>query len=660
MELQHFSHQHPLVFNEEQSHESEVYCSGCGEVVSGPNFSCLECGFYLDKQCAEAPSEMNHPFHRNHSLSLLVSSPYPVGLVIWCDFCNKKCEKFVYHCSCGLDFHIKCALFSYIIAEKKVDHLQHIAYKDPSISPENLSQELKETKCFACWKPLADSPYLSPDSGFSLHKKCIELPLEINHLCHRQHFLSLQFNSGRLPCQICQETQPRGVGYCCSICKFVLHIECMSPSPIIEDHEHPFTRWLTQFSYTCNACGTLGNYVSYICSTCCLMVHNKCTSLPPLIKHAYHQHPLFHKYFVVDNESGTLECGMCHEEVNKKCGSYYCSHCNFVLHVNCALQKTAWYYKIESKEDYEKALVADTGDAPFFVIKDGENVINTEIKHFSHQHNLVLSEMVKDDDRYCDGCSMLITTSFYLCLQCHFSLHKTCAELPRKKLIWIHFHQLPLNLIPDFYFRCVFCQVQCSGFAYKCMENLCGQLFCVRCAEVSLIRTSQGHKHPLLYYYEYDGKYCNACGGSTDGISIYRCKGCDFNVHFSCTFLPQKARHKCDEHLLTLTYHEDSDYSKYHYCDICEEKRNPNIWFYYCEICDTSAHPTCVLGDFPFVKVGTSGFFNNEHPHSLVVVKKDYDYPECCKLCGKPCSDLAVECAKTRCNFIIHFKKCVW
>ncbi|XVF83594.1 hypothetical protein PTKIN_Ptkin16aG0501800 [Pterospermum kingtungense] len=153
MELQHFSHQHPLVFNEEQSHESEkVYCSGCGEVVSGPSFSCLECGLYLDEQCAEAPSEMNHPFHRNHSLSLLVRSPYGGGQFI-CDFCNKLDERFVYHCYCGLDFHIKCALFSYNIAEKNVDHLQHIAYEDPSISPENLSQELKEAKCFACWKP---------------------------------------------------------------------------------------------------------------------------------------------------------------------------------------------------------------------------------------------------------------------------------------------------------------------------------------------------------------------------------------------------------------------------------------------------------------------------------------------------------------------------
>ncbi|XVF77743.1 hypothetical protein PTKIN_Ptkin14bG0071400 [Pterospermum kingtungense] len=666
MENQHFSHQHPLVFNVKQSHESaKVNCSGCGEVVSGPSFSCVECGFYLHKQCGEAPSEMNHPFHHNHSLSLLVTSPSGGGQIM-CDFCNRKCENFFYHCSCNLALHIKCALFSYNnISKKQVDHhLQHIAYKDPSIFPEHLSQQLIEAKCFACWKPLVHSPYLSPDCGFSLHRKCSDLPLELNHLFHRQHSLLLQFNRGRLPCKICQKTQPRGLVYCCPICEFVLHIECMLP--IIEhtsSREHRFSKlWLRQSSFTCDACGTSGNYDSHICSTCNLIVHEKCISLPRIIKSLWHHHLIFHEYFVVDNERGTLECEICHEEVNKDCGSYYCSDCKFILHVNCALQETSWYYKIESIVDYEKKSVVDTGDPPFSFIKGvkhGETVINTEIKHFSHQHNLELSEVVKDDDRYCDGCSMLITTPFYLCLQCHFSLHKSCAELPRKKEIWIHFHQfhqLPLNLITDSYFNCSCCQSQCSGFAYICMEYLCGKLFCIRCANISLACTSQGHEHLLRFYHKYNGKHCNACGDSTDGFSIYRCKACDFNLHFTCTFLPQTARHKCDEHLLTLKSHEDNDYSKHHFCDVCEGKRNPNTWFYHCEICDTSAHLKCV-GDFPFIKLGTSRFFE-EHPQRLVLVRKVYDYPECCKSCGKPCLDLALECAETRCNYVIHFENC--
>ncbi|XP_017604510.2 uncharacterized protein LOC108451317 isoform X2 [Gossypium arboreum] len=78
--LRHFSHVHPLVFNDERNHESgEVFCCACGELVSGPRFSCMECEFHLDKNCAEAPVEMDHHFHRKHNLKLMPISPYVEG-----------------------------------------------------------------------------------------------------------------------------------------------------------------------------------------------------------------------------------------------------------------------------------------------------------------------------------------------------------------------------------------------------------------------------------------------------------------------------------------------------------------------------------------------------------------------------------------------------
>ncbi|OMO53324.1 C1-like protein [Corchorus olitorius] len=90
MELQHFSHTHPLVFNEEPINEDEkAKCSGCGEVMLGPSFSCIACRFYLHQKCAEASSELAHPFHHNHNLNLLNNNPYK-GLGFGaCDFCDK-------------------------------------------------------------------------------------------------------------------------------------------------------------------------------------------------------------------------------------------------------------------------------------------------------------------------------------------------------------------------------------------------------------------------------------------------------------------------------------------------------------------------------------------------------------------------------------------
>ncbi|XP_017984261.1 PREDICTED: uncharacterized protein LOC108660470 [Theobroma cacao] len=473
MEIQHPSHNHPLVFKEERSHESDemLYCRGCGEVVSGPTYSCVACGFHLDKNCAEAPFWLNHPLHRSHSLDLV--SP-PGKFWFNCDFCNKR-----------------------------------------------------------------------------------------------------------------------------------------------------------------------------------VTVHKDCISLSRIIKSIWHHHPIFHNYFAVENECGILECGICHEEVNKEYGNYCCSACKFIVHVNCALENTTFYYEIESKDDYEKLNENSTlVDPSFLVIKEiklGENVITTEIQHFSHEHNLVLYDEVKDE-KCCYCCSLLIETSFYSCSECDFSLHKSCAVLPKKMEFWAF--PLTLNLIPNHFFKCHFCHSLHTGFAYN-LKELC---LCVQCTERSLSYTSQAHKeHPLLFYNKYNGQ-CNACGNSiTDDFATYRCKGCNFNLHVLCTLLPRTAWHKCDEHCLTLTYHEVHDYSEYHFCDICEERRNPNIWFYHCALCDKSAHPKCVLGDYPFIKLGRRISAKTDHPHLLILGQKVYLYPECSK-CGQLCFDLALECADTRCSFVIHWR----
>ncbi|KAE8717998.1 putative Cysteine/Histidine-rich C1 domain family protein [Hibiscus syriacus] len=280
------------------------------------------------------------------------------------------------------------------------------------------------------------------------------------------------------------------------------------------------------------------------------------------------------------------------------------------------------------------------------MIKVGEKVINTEINHFSHQHNLVLSDQVTDQ-RYCDGCTGLTTTSSYG-FDCDFFLHESCAKLPRKMKVLGILHQDPVDLIPNCLFICNICHFKCSGFAYKCMVHLCNDYTRVRCAEF--------HKHPLLFYYKYDhmDQYCNACGENNGEFNVYRCKACNFNVHFSCHGLPQTAWYKFDRHRLVLTYHEDNGYSEYLYCDICEEERSTNTWFYYCEICDNSAHHQCILPDYWFIKRGIT-FREIDHPPSLEFVQKVYDYPESC-ICGKHCLGLAVECSDVACKYIINWE----
>ncbi|XVF84446.1 hypothetical protein PTKIN_Ptkin17bG0037500 [Pterospermum kingtungense] len=129
-ESQNFWHKHPLVLNEEliSNGSIEAVCSRCGEMVSALSYSCVVCGLNLHKKCAEAPSEINYPFHHDHPLLLVQNAPYALGYA--CDFCNENGKMFVYHCSCGLDFHIKCALFTYNIAQKTFEELEHVAYEE--------------------------------------------------------------------------------------------------------------------------------------------------------------------------------------------------------------------------------------------------------------------------------------------------------------------------------------------------------------------------------------------------------------------------------------------------------------------------------------------------------------------------------------------------
>ncbi|EOY18272.1 Cysteine/Histidine-rich C1 domain family protein, putative [Theobroma cacao] len=713
LQLKHFSHEHALIFKEEPTHESDEYacCSGCGKVASGPSFSCMECRFYLHKKCAKVPSEIKHPFHRdrNHNFKLLSSPPYE-GTSLCC-FCDKLCKNFVYQCSCGLSLHLDCASFSHKIAEKKFEEVDHIAHIDPLISSTEISnEELKNAKCYGCWKPLLDSAYFSLDCGFCLHRKCAELPLEINHslhqprsrlfyfhssklflqfdgtslrcqICrktprglvyrcldckfvlhiecaeipikinlpyHRRHPFILQFNSEKFPCQNCQET-PKPFAYCCSSCKLAIHVECISPPLVIEDesHQHPFNLFWKQLPFFCDACGTPGTCISYICLTCGLTVHKKCISLPRVINLPRHKHPINHINFLGEDGLKKKRCRICDGKVNTDYGVYNCSSCNYICHVICAIEDYKSYIFDESKEIVEQSL-----GSIISVIKEskvGNNVIATEIRHFSHQHNLVLSDDIEDDKR-CDGCILFISAPYYHCSQCDFFLHKSCAEVPRKMKLWFHIHQRPLTLISDFIFVCGVCNYECSGFAYKC--ELCKSYICLRCALVSSDHASEGHKHRLVFY-ENKSAQCNACGERS--MVPYWCSDCNFALHDKCLKLPHIARHKCDEHPLKLTYHEDNDYAQHHYCDICEKRRNSKNWFYSCTICDSSAHTDCVLQEYPFIKPGTT-YKEGDHSHQpLVIVRKVYHYPDC-HICCKPCQDLALECAETGCNYIVHWK----
>ncbi|KAG4156739.1 hypothetical protein ERO13_D02G015600v2 [Gossypium hirsutum] len=477
-ESNNYGHQHPLllILNQDQlihNQSGVTHCSRCGEEVSVPCFCCVEhCGFYLHKACADAPLELNHPFHPHHPLVLLQEPPSSyTGCV--CDFCDKTCQKFIYHCSCELDFHIKCALFTFNVAENNLKELDHVSLQHPLISTGNGDEELEDvSKCFGCREPLAKYTQFSPDCRFNLHEKCAKLPFKLNHNCHHKHPFTLQFNSERLSCKICQVTRRRGFVYGCSPCKFVVHIECVSESLdlVVEDkrHRHPLTLLLRGSSFICDACGTEGSYASYICCTCNIMVHKKCTSLPRIIKSKWHDHRLFHKYFLRIEDFRVLDCIICHDEVNTEHGSYYCSKCTVIFHVKCVMEDKDSYEIVENEDEESPD---ESVSSITKVLERNDAGEATVIEHFKHNHYLILSDRVGEyDDKCCGGCLLPIVASFYYCTLCDFFLHKVCVELPKVKHVWHHRCRPPLVLISNEVFECVQCLWLSNAFAYKCEE----------------------------------------------------------------------------------------------------------------------------------------------------------------------------------------------
>ncbi|KAE8709724.1 hypothetical protein F3Y22_tig00110328pilonHSYRG00233 [Hibiscus syriacus] len=604
-------------------------------------FSCEECDqFHLHESCAMAPVEFSHhPLHWEHPFLLLREDPGSS-----CDLCLESGKHFIYRCpSCDFSLDFKCALLSH---GQKFLEFKYNLHRHPLLFIEDHRDVLKKFVCSACEEPLVDSVYVCIDCRFYVHEKCAELPNVINHPCHRLHPLVLSGNSTRF-CKLCQ-AEHRGHFYRCSPCDLDIHVGCAWPHPVIEDksrHEHPFNLFWRQGSFICDACGTEGNNLCYICSVCYLQVHKKCTSVPPVIKISRHNHCVFHKYLKQETMVGKEECRICHHEVKMEYGCYCClrEDCNYFAHVNCATEDTDLYYIVDS-ENLDKLDEEPIESAITCVIEWNENGDATKIIHFSHEHCLVLEDIIEEDDKHCDGCTLSILGSFYSCLGCNFLLHKSCAELPMKKHHWFDIHLL--NLESNCIFTCDICLQQCCGFVYNCDE--CELSFCLKCATIPDTLDHPSHEHPLFWDSKYKGR-CNICGLWV--YNAYRCKSCKYAVHFECITLPDIVRHKCDKHFLKLCYRDKSNDPEQHFCDVCEEMRDPNDWFYHCFTCDTSVHRRCALGKYPFVKAGIT-YMHEGHSHPLRFVRKKYYYSRCV-ICGEFCYDLALEC--DICDYIVHW-----
>nr|XP_023891595.1 uncharacterized protein LOC112003616 [Quercus suber] len=466
------------------------------------------------------------------------------------------------------------------------------------------------------------------------HKSCAEVPLGLHHPLHPIHPLILFDEKTHYPeeeeehkqktkCQVCNESR-RQYTYRCYRCDFNLHATCASLPPTIESsqvHHHPLTPFWKWMSFTCDLCAKEVKGIPNQCALCGFWVHNSCASLPRTLKVIRHKHLLHltHSYLEVGlHQSDSRFCQLCVQKVNTNYGFYYCSKCDFVAHLDCAAD---YRYRENlslqelKKEENEDPKLDQSAAYEVKNIKVGEDGIEiaTEIHHFSHEHDLKLSDDEVLNNEKCNGCVQAISPPFYSCVNCRFFLHKSCSNLPKKVRHPLHQHLLTLFPKPQPQsqsqslfsynwnrFECGACRREGSGFNYTC--ETCwyrGFSLDVSCSLILDILTHPGHEHRLLLSSIESKHNCSCCDSKIS--PIFRCTTCEFALDFKCATLPQTARYKQHDHPFTLRYTAEDDSGEY-YCDICEEERNLKHWFYYCANCDYPAHTKCILGENSNVK----------------------------------------------------------
>ncbi|ESQ55467.1 hypothetical protein EUTSA_v10027103mg [Eutrema salsugineum] len=454
-------------------------------------------------------------------------------------------------------------------------------------------------------------------------------------------------------CGLCGETiKETNRVYECSQCDFAAHLDCAEnpPSLVIERpkfHEHTLTLLPRQVSFTCNACGLSGDKSPYVCLECSFMTHKDCIDFPRAIRINRHHHRMFYTSFL---GSGEQTCGICRRKMDGRYGAYSCLCCeDYYVHSRCAVRRDVWDgIDVEGKPEEEDG----KDDLEEFTIIEERSLI----VHFCHeQHVLSFRSQYEYADDVCSGCALPIAAeNFYTCQECTYLLHERCANLPREITTFLHVH--PLTLCPDDESscgpngpsRCGSCHLHFNGFSYRCLECKDDNIeFDIRCSSVSEPLLVSSHEHPLfiddhpLFIDDVptdeieEAKICSGCGLQGQKY-ILSCFGCRFHLCMACAALPDKAKYKYDEHLLSIKSGLEDSTGGYLLCDVCEKKIEEKGNYYKCFSCGPVLHTNCAVGSFRHMRPWMS-FISLGHEYK--VVRNDWTTQLRCSNCDNECHE---------------------
>ncbi|KAL3497553.1 hypothetical protein ACH5RR_040285 [Cinchona calisaya] len=379
--------------------------------------------------------------------------------------------------------------------------------------------------------------------------------------------------------------------YGCKKCRFFIHWLC---SRLKQQLNHPFhpQHALSLYVYddhnassekklppSCNACGITCSSHIYHCAECKFYLDDSCIKIMCQLNNALppksnHPHPLV-RCSGPDKEECTFSCSLCGKEISENTIFCVCFECKKIMDISCSH-------------------------------------LPQQIRHPFHiEHTLDYStEVYAQKDFKCNACSWskkeFYMHSSFICSQCDFRLHESCASL------------IPVssNTSPD------------KELQYQPL-------------------ITQYHDHPLIECYSqdrYHGLTCSGCNLYVKG-SIFVCLKCNILLDKYCTELLPQIRHPFHPtHPLSLFQNIKK---KQHFeCRGCKE--TTYFFTYVCWKCNFHLHPRCAMIRAPrLIKSAV-------HQHPLAFLKTKLIEVLLCNTCRGPCENNFFQCLE--CKFGLHLE----
>ncbi|KAM7530133.1 hypothetical protein LguiB_033543 [Lonicera macranthoides] len=303
MEMDHFSHEHPLKFIDEARRNEgdvEILCDVCREsvILGSAAYICNdnECKYILHKKCAELPMEINHPMHLEHSLTftstiselrmLLQHLPDSILEVVHLPLFRLPVRRTRIMCSSrGRDY-------------TRIEGHHHRLSFVPRSSEEYLDSDLMNF-------PL-------PDRSIDLISRFVkstsleavnDLARELIHLSHNHPLILIDVQSDNT--------------------EMINKVQC----------DGGYRLRVTGSKYGCGTCG------EFDLGSCCV-------NLPSTFKHEWDRHQLTLSYPPFSYHPDEFICEICEEDIHLNYWLYHCRQCDQSFHTEC-IKPFDWYSKVK-------------------------------------------------------------------------------------------------------------------------------------------------------------------------------------------------------------------------------------------------------------------------------------------------------------------------